>query len=154
MKTKGDRPPSFLKRAEAVQFVDLPGVQKAVLMWLAFRAGDSWPRCWPTVETLVNDTGFSRGAVRRALTALATAGHITSKRRWKGRNQTSNEYRLVTIESMLTEGVRRGTLRGSGEDPPGAGESPKPRREPRMVEPTGSLQDPDLDRIPWLEDMT
>ena len=98
-----DRPPSFLKRAEAVQFLDLPGVQKSVMLWLAFHAGESWPDCWPTVQTLVSDTGFSRGAVRRALTALAIAGHITSKRRWKGRNQTSNEYRLVILESMLAE---------------------------------------------------
>ena len=47
-----DRPPSFLRRAEAVQFLDLPGVPKSVLLWLAFHAGASWPRCTPAQDTL------------------------------------------------------------------------------------------------------
>ena len=102
-----NRPPSVLQRAEAVRCMELPGVQKSILWALAFRAGASWPCCTPAVATLMRDSGYKRTAVKEALKALVAAGHIKRRKRMIGRKRTSDEFRLVTLESLLKEGVAR-----------------------------------------------
>jgi hypothetical protein len=64
-----------------VQFLqhlhEFKGAELAVLMALALRMNeDGW--CWPSLETLVKDTGYSRITIFKALESL-------TKRRVKGR---------------------------------------------------------------------
>ena len=81
---------TLLGRMEAVRAVELHPRDKAVLVWLAFHAGESWPRCWPTVETLAEDTGYSVRTVIHSTAALASRGLIDVRRR----RSTSNVYTL------------------------------------------------------------
>lgn len=116
----------LLKRIQAVQALDLHPRDKAVLVWLAFHAGGSWPRCWPSVATLAKDSGYSRRTVIDALGALAGRGLIDVQRR----RSASNVYKLklgtaddsVSADPALA-GVRGLHLRG-------ARIAPEHRREP------------------------
>ena len=119
----------LLKRLEAMQALGLHPRDKAVLVWLAFHAGGSWPRCWPSVETLAKDSGYSRRTVVDALGALASRGLVEVRRR----RSASNVYKLnlgspgdpVSADPALT-GVRGLHLRG-------ARIAPKHRREQKTT---------------------
>lgn len=84
--------PCLLKRMEAIQKLDLAPGPKAVLVWLAFHAGESWPTCYPKVGTLVRDTGMSERTVQRHLATLESAGLIETTDR--ARDHLPNLYRL------------------------------------------------------------
>lgn len=58
--------------------------RKAVLMALANAANHHTGSCHPSIERLAEETEFSPSAVKRALSELAAAGHITRKRRRRG----------------------------------------------------------------------
>ena len=83
--------PTLLERMTVVQALTLPARDKSVLTWLAYHAGDSWPCCWPSLETLCSDTGLGRHSVMRATCALAERKLIAVRRR----RDVSNEYTLM-----------------------------------------------------------
>lgn len=57
--------------------VSLPPMEKLVLIALADRANDATAQCWPSIETLRQDTGASERTVQRSLAGLRLAGHIS-----------------------------------------------------------------------------
>lgn len=52
------------------------GAERAVLNYLAFRANEQTGWCWPTVETIAREAGYSDRAVQLALPRLARRGAI------------------------------------------------------------------------------
>lgn len=57
--------------------VSLAPMEKLVLIALADRANDTSAQCWPSIDTLRQDTGASERTVQRCLLALRLAGHIS-----------------------------------------------------------------------------
>jgi hypothetical protein len=66
-----------------------PGA-KLVLLALADQANDQGTHCYPSVETICRRSGQKERTVRRILTDLETAGHITRQHR----SGTSTQYRV------------------------------------------------------------
>lgn len=83
---------SFQAMAWATK-IKLPTYEKFVLIMLSNYA-DEDGKCWPSIETLCNETGLSRPTVKRVLNKLAERGIIKKVRRTKGNLQTSNFYLL------------------------------------------------------------
>lgn len=83
---------SFQAMAWATK-IKLPTYEKFLLIVLANYADDAG-KCWPSIETLCNDTGLSRPTVKRTLRKLADRSLIKKVRRSKGNLQTSNFYLL------------------------------------------------------------
>ena len=95
--------PTWLDRTQAVEKVpNLSPRDFAVLLALAYFAGDSWPRCWPAVETVCAFTRYGRTAVINATNALDARGLIAKRRR----RDVSDEY------TMLIPGLPVSTARG------------------------------------------
>ena len=88
--------PSPLDRQRAVYAIPmLSAPQKAVLLALAYRAGASWPRCWPSVRDLMDLASLSRRTCQRALRDLVAAGYVSvAHRRTPKGSSDSNVYRL------------------------------------------------------------
>jgi hypothetical protein len=85
---RGDsgRPPEFtvLDRWNWARNVEVAegenvGIARAVAHEIAFRA-NAHGSCWPSIDTITEDVGFSRNAVRKALNALVAAGRLYRRR--------------------------------------------------------------------------
>jgi Helix-turn-helix domain len=74
--------------------LQLPGMQKLVLLALANRHNSETGRCDPSLSRLARDCGLSKGAVLRALTSLAERGVVQQERRKAGSMFTSSSYFL------------------------------------------------------------
>lgn len=127
--------PKLLQRMQAVHRLTLPWDEKAVLVWLAFYAGESWPKCWPTRKTLAHDVGCHPRQVTRATAKLAERGLIALETR----KDQSNVYTLklpLDCESipMDCESSTWGTV-----------SPPEPRRVERRIERGGLDEDDPLD---------
>lgn len=83
---------SFQAMAKAVE-IKLPSQEKYVLIMLANYADESG-KCWPSVQTLANDTGLSTATVKRVLKKLTDRGVLSRAQRRKGGMKTSNLYAL------------------------------------------------------------
>jgi DNA-binding IclR family transcriptional regulator len=83
---------SFQAMAKAVE-IKLPTQEKFVLIMLANYADESG-KCWPSVETLCQDTGMSRAAVHKALAKLTKRGLLSRAKRFKNNLQTTSVYSL------------------------------------------------------------
>lgn len=83
---------SFQAMAWAIK-IKLPTHEKFVLVLLSNYA-DEHGICWPSIETLCEQTGLSRPAVKRALRKLVERGIVTKAKQKKGHLQTSNLYTL------------------------------------------------------------
>ncbi len=86
---------------------------------------------WPTVETLIADTGMSKRSVHRHLLALVGAGYIT---RVSGNSHAANRYTIWEPGSEMPtpamfvaktkgakndiEGCQKGPSKGAKKDPP------------------------------------
>lgn len=86
---------------------------------------------WPTVKTLMDDTGMSKRSVHRHLCILIAAGYVT---RASGNSSTANRYMIWEPESCMpvpakfaaktkgakkdAEGCQKGPYKGAKKDPP------------------------------------
>lgn len=73
----------------------LPTNEKFVLIMLANYASNDDGDCFPSIETLMRDTGLARSTVRKCLNMLQTKGYISAHERWSNGRQLSNSYRMV-----------------------------------------------------------
>ena len=72
----------------------LKGTPKSIALALANRVNPKGV-CWPSINTLANDTGFSVSTVKRGLWALKDSGYLnTENRTRKDGSHTSNLYTL------------------------------------------------------------
>ena len=88
---KAGNPPTLLARTAALRPLRLPPRDKMVLFWLMYHAGKSWPKCWPSVETLAAETCMSAASVKAATGALVRRGLLKKQRR----KDTSSEYTVL-----------------------------------------------------------
>lgn len=93
---------------------------KFVLLMLANYASSEKGDCFPSVETLMADTGLARSTVQRCLKELTENGYISAHERWENGRQLSNSYRLVL---GWGEGVTQ-TPRSITERPKGVTQTP------------------------------
>lgn len=68
---------------------------KFVLLMLANYASSEKGDCFPSVDTLMEDTGLARSTIQKCLKDLVEKGYITAHERWDNGRQLSNSYRLV-----------------------------------------------------------
>lgn len=61
---------------------DLPHRAKAVYMYLRDRA-DRDGKCYPSIGTIAKELKLSRSTVKRAITDLEKAGHLSKEQRWR-----------------------------------------------------------------------
>ena len=67
---------------------------KAVYMYLRDRS-DAEGKCWPGINTIASDLGFSRSTVKRALTDLEQLGYLRRQARHRENGSwTSNLYTI------------------------------------------------------------
>ena len=74
--------------------LQLPGMQKLVLLALANRHNGETRRCDPSLARLATDCGLSKGTILRALTSLAQRGLLKQERRKAGSVFASTSYSL------------------------------------------------------------
>lgn len=82
----------LIAKAARVDVKRISPTQKFVLMMLAEYA-DAEGRCFPSVETLAADTGFSDRAVQKAIRGLVAAGFLVIEK--GGGRGHSNRYRVA-----------------------------------------------------------
>ena len=110
--------PSWLDRTIAVVGLRLPPAEKAVLLMLAYHAGDSWPDAYPKVSLLAGETGLSRSTVLRAIRGLQKRGYVDVTPRYNGRERSVSLYTLnAPVRPMGW--CHSDTLRGVTMKPPG-----------------------------------
>jgi hypothetical protein len=125
----------------------LGGPTKSVLLALVNRT-DSAGKCWPSIATLADDSGFSQRTVKRSLEALVAAGLVTRRPQYNTLGRTSNMY-TVKVPQAPTYG-----LTGPNPQAPQAQEVVKDevrqRSRPRApdVMPDGA---PDPAVVEWME---
>ena len=87
---------------------DLSSTQRHVALTLSLHMNERGGSCFPSVATLMDETGLAERTVREALKALSKAGWLVKKERSTGSGrQTSNEY-----QALVPEGE------GAGDAPP------------------------------------
>ena len=70
------------------------GIARAVAGCIARHANDQTGLGWPGMGTIVNETGFCRTAVVKAIKELERGGHVTVGRFKVGKKNTANRYQL------------------------------------------------------------
>lgn len=113
--------PDPLTRLAWAYSADVPGPAKAVLVYLAFRDGES---CNPSVRTISKDTGYSRNTVKAAIKLLVDACLIETQERYSNNRRLSDLY-VLDYMHMRTGSARTHmagvgqelTQGGSGADP-------------------------------------
>jgi hypothetical protein len=73
----------------------LPSREKFLLIMMANYADDTG-KCWPSVTTLMNDTGFCRRTVMNSIKTLSDMGALKVQNRTFQGKKISNVYRLNT----------------------------------------------------------
>lgn len=90
----------------------LPGTTRHLLLTLSCHVNDAGEPCYPTVETLVEETGLSKRAVLTHLDVARQAGWIEVKKHGFGdRRWARNEYRILWPETEPDS--ERGGARGA-----------------------------------------
>ena len=85
------------------------GIEKSVLCVLAHmvNSNDASRRCWPAIDEIAHRSGWSTGAVSKAIKSLAEKGIIETTKRGKGygqgRGRTSNVYVVLAIFPPMKE---------------------------------------------------
>ena len=87
------------------------GIARAVANCIARHANDKTGLGWPGMGTIVNETGFCRTAVVKAIKELERGGHVTVGRFKVGKKNTANRYQLPPM------GGAPGGLVGGGSAP-------------------------------------
>ena len=88
------------------------GIARAVANCIARHANDKTGLGWPGMGTIVNETGFCRTAVVKAIKELERGGHVTVGRFKVGKKNTANRYQLPPMG-----GVSAALGRGGGSAP-------------------------------------
>lgn len=81
----------------------ITSTEKFVLVCLANRCNDN-NSCFPSLEKIAQDTGFSARTAHRAVKALQEKGFIKARQRFMANGpkiQTSNEYTLTLSPSSI-----------------------------------------------------
>lgn len=122
---------SFQAMAWAVK-QRIPSNEKFILIMLSNYASNDDADCFPSIETLMRDTGFSKSTVQRSLKNLANEGYLSSHERWEKGRQLSNSYRLSI---SFGEGVTQ-TPRSVTQTPMGVTQTPSgvSHRHPNLSE--------------------
>jgi DNA-binding transcriptional MocR family regulator len=82
---------------------NITSTEKFVLVCLANRCNES-NTCFPSLETIAKDTGFSTRTAHRAVKALQEKGFIKARQRFMANGpkiQTSNEYTLTLSPTSI-----------------------------------------------------
>jgi DNA-binding transcriptional regulator YhcF (GntR family) len=90
------------KTSEWAWGVELPPVQKSVLVALAHRADDNTRECFPGQGNLAEMTGLSRVTISRAVGALEKLGVIARHKRRKNGYRTSDRY-VIQVDTYVAE---------------------------------------------------
>ena len=88
------------------------GIARAVAGCIARHANDQTGLGWPGMGTIVNETGFCRTAVVKAIKELERGGHVTVGRFKVGKKNTANRYQLPPMG-----GASAALARGGGSAP-------------------------------------
>ncbi|HFA6804095.1 TPA: helix-turn-helix domain-containing protein, partial [Neisseria gonorrhoeae] len=90
----------------------IPRGQRFVLVKLCDCANDEG-LCYPSQETLAEDTGFAETAVRQHIKWLKDNNFIKSARRQRGRERKSDIYRInvALLEKCYAEAAKRKAAR-------------------------------------------
>ena len=75
------------------------GVARAVANCIARHANDKTGLGWPGIGTIVNETGFCRTAVVKAIKELERGGHLAVSRFKVGKKNRANRYQLPAMGS-------------------------------------------------------
>ena len=68
----------------------------AVMVWLALvNRANKRGRSWPSITTLMQDTGLSRSSIYKGIAELVVAGEITITEAGGGKGNPSNHYQIV-----------------------------------------------------------
>ena len=102
--------------------VSLPPTAKAIFMLLAFRADDETGECWPSIDSMSVDTGFSKRAVIDAIKALETVKILTANRA-NGRH-TTYKIEPENLVKPVQHVHRCSTRTGAANDKTSAGGAP------------------------------
>ena len=95
-----------VEAVHAVQALQLPPAEKAVLIALAWRLGNSG--CWPSLANIMEFTCLSERTARRALRGLEAGGHITRiGNGFRGTNKWSIRGAIMTPVTMTPGGSPR-----------------------------------------------
>ena len=94
------------------------GIARAVANCIARHANDKTGLGWPGMGTIVNETGFCRTAVVKAIKELERGGHVTVGRFKVGKKNTANRYQLPPMG-----GASAALGRGGGSAPDALGGS-------------------------------
>lgn len=87
------------------EMADLTAGAKLVLLALADQANDQGTHCFPSVQTICRRCGQGERTVRRILTDLEAAGHITRQHR----DGTSTQYRVHPNVQLEANPCQNGT---------------------------------------------
>lgn len=100
--------PSPLAKVHAVYGMEgLDAKERAVLLAMCYRAGESWPKCWAGHGDLSRLTAMSVSSCRRACESLKARGLLSWEARWKGRERDSNLYKLLFAAPPVKPLVKR-----------------------------------------------
>ena len=68
----------------------------AVMVWLALvNRANKHGRSWPSITTLMQDTGLSRSSIYKGIAELVAAGEIIITEAGGGKGNPSNHYQIV-----------------------------------------------------------
>ena len=94
---------SLIFEALGLDTSKITSTEKFVLVCLANRCNEN-ATCFPSLEKIASDTGFSSRTAHRAVKALQEKGYIKARQRFMDNGpkiQTSNEYRLTISQSSI-----------------------------------------------------
>lgn len=117
--------------------LDLPAVEKLVLLAMADHARDDGTGCYPSVGTLARKTSQSRRGVQKIMRRLEQAGWIAPSKLSKGRR--ANEYRITLANREPGSLFPPTQPRTTG---PSTANHSASNREPGSPEPPGTVSKP------------
>lgn len=94
----------------AVRAIDLPGVDKAILVAYAEHASDDGTRSFPSVEMLVWETGFSERTVRDVIGRLVSEGLLISETSTTGGRGVVPVYTVCPTAKPARKFTKKGAV--------------------------------------------
>ena len=87
---------------------ELPGVPKAVLIYLGDRFNDVYGYAWPSMARIARDTGWHQRTVAKAIRYLKETGLVETRRQYYLRDHSlgPNRYYLPDIGPVPPEGAK------------------------------------------------
>jgi biotin operon repressor len=81
----------------SIFYLEIPALEKLVLLAMADHAQDDGTGCYPSVQRLATKTSLSRRGVQKISRRLEDAGFLVPSARIKGGRSLTTEYR-ITLE--------------------------------------------------------